>query len=434
MRRGGLRFGAATGAALAAVVVVVACEDPTEVTLVITTDVDCSTAAMYGTTITVGTADDIQTKAPVAVTSLCSPSGTPGVDDIGTFVVVPSAGRSASFAVRIVTGVSHQATLCAPGGGQTPNYDGCIVALRELAFVPHTPLTLPITMSKVCDGYPCPQAYTCVDRGGRPACVSDQVNSSGCKVAGSCGDLSLPDDGGLEDASEDSLSPEATPGDATGTDAPELDAPIDGPVDSPGMDAPQRDAPITDVGSMDVVMSEAAPKDATGIDSTVPDASGADAPVEAAQEASIPDSSGSGDGSILGGCPAPNSSAGVTCGGATCASGDVCCVGVPSAGSPTYACTTPGSCDTSATGSTTYSALACRNLGDCTAGTVCCLVGGTVGGSFTTSCQATCSNFTRSTTCRNLCECNSVPCTVPSGAAGIECEPLGIATCGGTCL
>ena len=71
--------------------------------------------------------------------------------DIGTFVVVPNQGNgsSESFAVLVVTGDGDSNCRAAAG------YPGCIVARRELSFLPHTPLTLPIAMDKACVNVTC---------------------------------------------------------------------------------------------------------------------------------------------------------------------------------------------------------------------------------------------------------------------------------------
>jgi hypothetical protein len=417
MHRGSVWLRGAGIAALATVGVAAGCEAPTEVTLVLTTNVSCATLKTQGTTITVGSADEIEDKAPVAVTDNCVASAS-GVNTIGTFVVVPSHGRSDAFAVRVVTGVDRTASECAQGGGQAPDYTGCIVARRDLAFVPHTPLTLPIVMRQDCVNIPCiaqgSEQETCVDG----TCVSATITDPArCGGAG-CSELTLLD-GGAGTGGPDAVASDGQPEDDSGADSPiDLDGPA---VDAPAADGAREDATTTDARAEgDSAIVDAHP----GADAPGQDASPPDAP---SQETSAPV-----DASILGSCVAAGTSAGVTCGSATCAKGDVCCVAQPAAGSPTYACTAPAGCDTSATGGTEYSSLGCRDVGDCAEGNVCCLVAPVgVGNGFTTTCKTTCvDTFSMVQACRNTCECGgSVVCDVASPT----CAPLSIGTCGGTC-
>jgi hypothetical protein len=425
-----------------AVIVAVACESPTEVTLVLTTDVPCS--ALDGTTITVGAADEIESKAPVAETVDCSSSSS-GLNNIGTFVVVPSGSRSASFEVRIVSGVAQQARNCARGN-QAPNYTGCIVARRELAFIPHTPLILPIAMRMDCENVRCATDETCVEG----ECVSDMISDPARCAGAGCSEGELLEAGppaGASDAESaaDVVVSEVSAGDVTSMDATRGDsAPLDsspsGPppedatLDARSLDAPSSDATATDGPSPDAPALDAA------IDAPAPDASldapSADAaPQESGPpvEASMPpqDASGPGDGSPLGSCVDAGTSGGVGCGGQTCASGEVCCVGVPSSGPTTYMCTNTAGCDTTTSGGTTYSSLACRNIGDCPSGEVCCVSApGAVGDGYSTVCTASCPNsFNKAQSCRSTCECATSTCEL----AQAGCAALDLATCGGTC-
>ncbi len=420
MHRGSVWLRAAGIVALAALVGAAGCEAPTEVTLVLTTDVSCATLKTQGTTITVGSADELEDKAPVAGSDDCFPSdsGVGAISTIGTFVVVPSGGRSEAFAVRIVSGVVRAAIDCAQGGGQAPDYTGCIVARRELSFVPHTPLTLPIVMRQDCVSIPCAAQQTCVNG----VCVSENVpDPARCTTGGACSEITLLD-GGLGGGSSDGgLSSDTNASDDLQDDASELDSPVgptaDAPSDGARADATTLDAQ-PDTGEGDSTVADAHP----GPDAPGPDGAKADAP---SQEASAPP-----DASVLGSCVGVGTSTGVTCGGAICASGEVCCIAEPTAGSPTSSCTAPAACDTSSTGSTLYSALACRDIGDCTAGNVCCLVPSTVvGNSYTTACKPACQNFTTVQACRNTCECTgTVQCDVATA-----CPALSIGTCGGSC-
>jgi hypothetical protein len=68
-----------------------------------------------------------------------------------------------------------------------PKDGGCIVARREIAFVPHTPLKLPIELDQVCLGFKCPEGKTCVlDKNGMATCKSQKV-PPGCNDVGQTG-------------------------------------------------------------------------------------------------------------------------------------------------------------------------------------------------------------------------------------------------------
>jgi hypothetical protein len=220
---------------------------------------------------------------------------------------------------------------------------------------------------------------------------------------------------------EDGLGVDVSAADVSIVDAPPLDGRA---VDGPTSDGSPGDAVRTDSGVTDATMTDAAVADAALADVVTTDAGGADAPPQEAGNFT--------DAGVLGPCVAVGTSSGVACGGSTCPSGDVCCVTQPSAGSPTFACSAAASCNTSATGPTTYSALACRNVGDCTAGNVCCLVPSqTVGTSYTTVCRSSCQSFVQVQACQNSCEC---PMPTTCDVATSPCNALSLGTCGGTCI
>jgi hypothetical protein len=459
--RGG-RAGAVGALAAAGALAVASCLGPTEVTLVLTTDVPCDTLQRQGTSITVGTASDIEAKDPVTITKLCDP-GAGTNHNIGTFVVIPSGGSSDTFAVRIVSGVDVPVGDCKANG-----YHGCIIERRELAFVPHTPLTLPIPMDIDCLNVQCATNETCFKGG----CVSSHIpNSSACASPGGCTPDVLPDaaapagdgavessraggpgaDGALSDVlvdmsvdasvpevtGQDTTIPEASTPDGTPQDvttvetAPPDGAPGDATVaDSQGGDA-LADGPVADGSGPDAVAGDAR-ADVT-VDSSGPDATpetGPDAPLDATSS----DSGGAPDvgeppGTPLGICPTVNTTH-VACSTTTCGAGQVCCVGVQG-GVPTEQCTSAAGCDTSFVGSVVYSSLACRNRGDCPSGYVCCMSGNAANSGVTTSCVTSCPQGpTLKAACANVCECSAGTCTTPQPYI---CNYLNIAVCGGTC-
>jgi hypothetical protein len=185
---------------------VLGCRSPTQVTLLLSTNEPC---ANVGTTTiqlggTAASAEDALVTGQT-IPGTCSTNG-----QIGSFVVTPSGSDSSDFAVQVALALGKE-TDCIPASGGPPDFAQCIFARREMSFVPHTPLTLPIFLSSSCLGVECPSDQTCMNG----ACVDDHVS---CPSPGGC---TLPD---------------------AGTDAGK-DATIDAPVDAT-QDAtmPQRDA------------------------------------------------------------------------------------------------------------------------------------------------------------------------------------------------
>jgi hypothetical protein len=429
---------AASLLASASLVVVVSCLGPTEVTLVLTTDVPCS--AQRGTSIAVGDSGDIAASAPVTVTGDCALAADGGMQDggtlavpaeIGTLVVVPSGSRSASFTVQIVTAVDP---VGQPGDCAALGYQGCIVARRQLSFIPHTPLTLPIEMTLDCVNVSCTAEQTCY----HAHCVTaDTVcMGSACALAVPSPDASSSGD----DVTTQQAGPDAT---SDMSDAPAVDdaSAMDGPSvvgseESSTMDAPAIDGP-PDVGLQDAP-SEDAPQESAqdaAPEASIHDAAGDVAAGESdASDASPPPSDGGipGDGSPLGTCVVAGSSSGVECAGGRCTAGDVCCVTFyPGGGTTTEACAALSACDYNSTsGSTIYSALACRNVGDCPSGKVCCDSASTAGSGNIAQCATSCPYIAvkQATACTNNCECGS---STPQCNAA-SCLGYTIGLCGST--
>jgi len=427
----GTRWGVRAVAVIAvgSAVTAVSCLDATEVTLVLTTDLPCG--AQQGTSIAVGSPDDVSSSAPVTVTSDCALAGGDGsVDDagalavpasIGTMVVVPSGSRSASFAVQIVTAV---APVAQPSDCAGLNYQGCIVERRQISFIPHTPLTVPIEMTLDCLSIPCTASETCF----HGKCVTPATTCTpNCTLDIAATDASSDDDA-APGAGDDMTVGNAT--DATLMDSsPEMGQPDVSTLDAPSADGP-ADVSTDDVSIADASSESAADvsvKDAAAdVVEDVSSGGGSDA-----SDALAPPSDGGipSDGSPLGSCVAANTSGGVECAGSRCATGEVCCVTFyPSGGQTTEACTSLGACDYNATGSPTYSALACRDIGDCASGTVCCASVSTTGNGSIAQCASSCpyTAVSKTTACQNVCEC---PGNVPHCNA-VTCFGYSIGLCG----
>ena len=155
-------------------VATIGCKDPTEMTFVLTTDVPCE--KIKGVSVAVGSPDDID-KRPSAVTShTCQAGG------LGSIVTIPSGEKNDRMSIRVTAGVERDPGECeAPGFGT-----GCIVARRSLRYVPHTPLTVEISLRSACNGVTCGAAETCVVG----VCTSaDVVDPNAC--TGSCDERAL---------------------------------------------------------------------------------------------------------------------------------------------------------------------------------------------------------------------------------------------------
>ena len=159
------------------------CREPTEITMVIKTDVPCE--AWRNATITVGRVGEVESKSPVTSTTDCSGGG-----DIGTLVVVPSGASDDEITIKVVAGEQRDPETCrAPGYGP-----GCIVARRTVRFIKYAPLRLIVPLRHACNGVVCAVDETCVVGSCKSALIS---NSGQCSAAG-CDESTLsPGDAGV---------------------------------------------------------------------------------------------------------------------------------------------------------------------------------------------------------------------------------------------
>jgi alpha-tubulin suppressor-like RCC1 family protein len=154
-----------------------ACQPPTQITLDISTDADCSS---FETSIFVEPGPSFTDGgAPQTATTECS------AGRVGTLVLTPSGARNGRVLVRVV--------------GRAPGL-GDIVASRSIRYLERRPLVLPIRLSRACAGVPCRDGTTCVDG----LCRSWDVDPETCLSDGGCGEGTLPAlDGGSVDAGPD---------------------------------------------------------------------------------------------------------------------------------------------------------------------------------------------------------------------------------------
>ena len=154
-----------------------ACREPTQITVELTTDVACT--AINETSITVGTLGEIENKPAAAKTSACQDGR------IGTLVLVPAGEGEREVALRVITSVNAPIESCV-----APDYGAaCIVARRALSYIPHQPLRLPVVLRESCKGVVCPVDETCVD---------GKCRQARCPNFEACLEASLPsgDEGG----------------------------------------------------------------------------------------------------------------------------------------------------------------------------------------------------------------------------------------------
>lgn len=169
-------------AVLVPVAVAAACYAPTEVSVVVTTDLACEVGPR--TAIFKGFPFDT---APDAETSECTP--VPGADArIGSLVFVPSGSADGRAGVKVVLARGRSAGEC------DAHPEDCIVATRSFSFVKHLSRRVPIRMLSECLGKRCPDGQTC---GAGGVCVSDAVTceSDDCGLDGGGG-------GGAPDAGD----------------------------------------------------------------------------------------------------------------------------------------------------------------------------------------------------------------------------------------
>jgi hypothetical protein len=162
----------------------------------------------------VGVLGAIEAKAPTATSTACGASG-----DLGALVVVPSGGKSAEVAFKVVAGVGRDAASCVP-----PYGDGCIVARRSIRFVPHTDLRLLVPMRAACNGVACGDRQTCVAGAcasaeiadpnacaGAPGCDEGALGGTSAPDGGADAPADAPEGGGVADAEIDVTPEDALP-------------------------------------------------------------------------------------------------------------------------------------------------------------------------------------------------------------------------------
>lgn len=151
------------------------CRGATQITLHLSTDLDCSNpAAWQGVAVYVGSPGaDVETKAATLTTTACNGDRT-----IGTVVVTPSGANDDDVGVRVVAGVTTKPEDCA-----TNDYAGCIVSRRTIRFTPHSNLDVDVALDGTCLGISCDAFHSCA----LGSCVEATVGNTGPADAGILG-------------------------------------------------------------------------------------------------------------------------------------------------------------------------------------------------------------------------------------------------------
>jgi alpha-tubulin suppressor-like RCC1 family protein len=189
-----------------------ACLAPTQFRVALTTDLDCArleTVELY-----TGPRGGVDRTAPRAVISRAECTGP----DLGNIVVAPSGARDARVQIEVVLH-TKPGVVCVPdAAGKLP--DSCLVARRALAFIPHTPLELPIQLDAACLGVRCDDVagapQTCLSGKCVPAELTDPARCSDlrqCPTGSPAVDGgTLPDGGPVGDAAPvDGAAPDGGP-------------------------------------------------------------------------------------------------------------------------------------------------------------------------------------------------------------------------------
>ena len=220
-----------------------ACRSPTQIDVVVSTDVPCARVA--GTALTSGTLGEIERIPPASTTTSCANGA------IGSVVLVPNGDDGALVGFKVVAGLDGQPVdQCAPDDAGSYG-SRCIVSRRALRYLPHTPLTVQVRLSGICAGIACDPQSTCVEG----ACVPALIPNPGACQGDGCSEGVLTADGGG-----------APPGDASTLDGSPLDATL---TDSSLSDAPSEGSMVGDA-HVDAQVDDGAVGDASVGDAAVP--------------------------------------------------------------------------------------------------------------------------------------------------------------------
>jgi hypothetical protein len=168
---------------------VLACQDPTQITVQVTTDARCPDEGPGDAVLEsagIAAARDFASGEPATFSARRDFCDAPRT--VGSLVLVPAEGRSDNLVEVLIVGgfqtddgkLPQTAESCEEIRAAS-GIDGlnCIVARRRLGFIANTPLTLPIDLDTRCLGVECGEDLTCF----QGQCVSPEVD---CDANGDC--------------------------------------------------------------------------------------------------------------------------------------------------------------------------------------------------------------------------------------------------------
>lgn len=179
-----------------------ACREPTQITLEIVKENTLECQDLRGTIIRAGSPDDFDQREPSALTTACDSA----TGRIGSLVIVPSSARDATITVEVVAGFGTPVEECLNGS----TGPGCIVARRRIRYLPGRSLTVLVELRASCKGVQCGRTLTC----SRGQCVDSLLDPNTCRNASGC-DLptEAPDAGGVRDAAMGAGAADGSPPD-----------------------------------------------------------------------------------------------------------------------------------------------------------------------------------------------------------------------------
>lgn len=176
LRRAALAL--AAGAVASAPLLLASCQDPTQISVLVRTNVP------YRPNVTMA----LWSSAGGQIAPGTSPQAVyrePWLSDgqLGDLVITPSGAKDGPVTLQAVLGIDRDPTTCTDKDAK-----GCVVTRRKLAFVPHTRLRVPLVLHLACDGVVCSQDTTCDYLG---KCVAATVDPDACASPAGC---TLPGD------------------------------------------------------------------------------------------------------------------------------------------------------------------------------------------------------------------------------------------------
>jgi hypothetical protein len=216
-------------ALLAVSLVLASCRAPTEIKVIVQTNVPCT--QVTATAFTSGELGAIESAPPTTESTSCSDM------HLGTVVLVPSGDDGAQVGFKVVTALNGE-TIDKCGGPTAANDANCIVARRALRYLPYTPLTVIVDMDEACEGILCDPQSTCVNG----ACASATVDPGQCEGSGCSQNVLSPEPDAGVDGGDATM-------DATGHEGASPDAPDGGTPDATVSDAGAEDTGIAETST-----------------------------------------------------------------------------------------------------------------------------------------------------------------------------------------